>query len=627
MRNRTIVALFFLFLSLLSGAEEPRVVRVGAFNYYPGIFRDTDGVIKGFYVDSLDEIGKQENIRFEYVWGSWNEGLDRIRSGEVDVLTSVAWTEERATYMDYGQTPLLTVWSEIYVRNDSNIDDILSLPGKKIALMKGDFNAQNFKDLALKFHLSVEYLETGTFDEVFNAVAGKKADAGVVNNTFGVAKQLEYGIRSTGVVFNPFDIFLTVAKGKNRELISLFDRYLDKWKHQESSVFNRSRQKWSHGSVGSIEIIPSWLKYGFVILGFLAGIFFTFILMLRFRVRTATAKIVEREAMLKESESKLRSYIENAPDGVFVVNSEGTYLEVNPAAEKITGYSCSELLSMTIPDLQPFETREKDMEYFEALKTRGYSHDDFPYMHKSGEKRWWSINGVKLSDSKYLGFVRDITDRKQAENRIQQLLDEKEILLKEVHHRIKNNMNTIKGLLFLQSESQKGTSVWAALHDAENRVQSMIVLYDKLYCSNNYRELSVKEYLQTLSEEIITTFPNHNHIRLEHRLEDFILNVQYLAPLGIILNELLSNCMKHAFNDSDTDTDSDSGVITISISKQDDRVTFMVSDNGTGISEAAQGSGHTGFGLELVRMLAEQIEATVKMSPDNGMAVVLTFSV
>ena len=103
---------FFLLLALqpVFAATEPVTVKVGAFNNYPVIFRDTDGVFKGMYVDLLTEIGKRENINFEYVLGTWNEGLDRIKTGEVEMLTSVGFTEERAQFMDYTKNPILTVW-------------------------------------------------------------------------------------------------------------------------------------------------------------------------------------------------------------------------------------------------------------------------------------------------------------------------------------------------------------------------------------------------------------------------------------------------------------------------------------------------------------------------------------
>jgi PAS domain S-box-containing protein len=606
-----------IFLAV-PGFTEPRTVRVGAFNFFPAIFMDTDGTVKGFYVESLDAIGRAENISFEYVWGSWNEGLERIKSGAVDLLTSVAYTDERAAYMDYGTIPLLTVWSEVYVPLGSDIDSILALEGKKVAVMKDDFNASNFIELASNFHLSVTYIEVASFDEVFRVVADKEADGGVVNSTFGVARQREYGIRSTGVVFNPFDIYFTAGKGKNADIIRLLDKYLEAWKHQKLSVYNQARQKWSHGNVGAIEIIPNWLKYGAALLGFLVVVSSMFILLLRQRVLKATAEIRQKQELLKESEGRLRSYVDSAPFGLFVVDSEGHYLEANPAAERITGYTIPELLTLSIPDLQPPETVEQDMEIFNALKVKGESHDEFKYRHKSGERRWWSLTGVQLSPSRYLGFAQDITARKEAEEKIRLLLSEKEILLKEVHHRIKNNMNTIKGLLYMQSEALIHTAAYTALKDAENRVQSMIVLYDKLYCSDNYRELSVKNYLEDLSVEIISTFPNWEHVTLESKIEDFILNVQFLAPLGIILNELISNCMKHAF------AGMAQGIISLSIVRREGLVTFSLADNGRGMGRRKDGQ--AGFGLDLVRMLAEQIGGTMKIGTEKETRITITFN-
>jgi len=108
-------------------AENQRIVKVGAFNYYPGIFKDADGEIKGFYVEVLNQIGQNEHIQFEYVFGTWNKGLERIKSGDLDLLTSVAYSEDRAKYMDYSSFPLLTVWGDIYVTTDSHINGILDL--------------------------------------------------------------------------------------------------------------------------------------------------------------------------------------------------------------------------------------------------------------------------------------------------------------------------------------------------------------------------------------------------------------------------------------------------------------------------------------------------------------------
>ncbi|MBU0929266.1 MAG: transporter substrate-binding domain-containing protein [Spirochaetes bacterium] len=595
-------------------AEGNATVRVGAFNYYPGIFLDVDGKVKGFYVDALAEVGRERGIDFEYVWGTWNEGLERIKDGSVDLLTSVAYTPERERYLDYGEEPLLTVWSELYVGIDSDIRGITDFEGKRVALMKGDYNAQNFRTLVDSLRITVEILEEGSFEDVFKAIVDGRADGGVVNCTFGAGRQRQYGIRSTGVIFNPFDIFFAVAEGKNAELLSTLDGYLETWKHQQSSVYSLARQRWTYGETSLVQAIPRWVVYVAAGMLLLLGALLSFSILLRSRVRRATRELSEREA-------KLRSYIENDPEGIFVVDSEGRYLEANPAAQRLTGYTERELRSLSVIDLQPRSTAEEDMRYFRALKEKGSSKDEFSYRRKDGEIRRWSLEGVKLSDDRYLGFARDITDRVRADLEIKSLLEEKEILLKEVHHRIKNNMNTIRGLLQLQKDALRDSPAFSAIQDAENRVQSMIVLYDKLYCSENYRELSAKAYLESLAPGVLGTFPRRADISLVMDVQDFSLNVQYLAPLGILCNELMTNSMKHAF------AGRDSGTITISASSIDGVVTVLVRDDGIGMTDPASAGFRKGFGLDLVDMLMRQLDGTLAVEVDGGTSCTLRFPV
>jgi len=243
------------------------------------------------------------------------------------------------------------------------------------------------------------------------------------------------------------------------------------------------------------------------------------------------------------------------------------------------------------------------------------------FLHKSGEKRWWSLYAVKLSETRYLGFTRDITQKKNDKDRILNLLAEKELLLKEVHHRIKNNMNTIKGLLTLQIHSEDNQQIVSSLQSAENRVHSMIMLYDRLYSTNNYRELAVKEYLEPLIQEIIGSFPDSRKVKIETEVDDFILNVRLLSPLGIIVNELLTNIMKHAF------AGKDSGTIYLSAGMENNRVRVVIRDNGVGIPESVDFGTSTGFGLDLVKMLTDQIEGTIRIERGDGSRLVLEFDV
>lgn len=294
---KKLVCIFLLLIVILSAATAQEVVKVGAFNFYPGIFQDTDGKVKGFYVDALNELGEKENIKFIYVYGTWDEGLERIKTGEVDLLTSVAITEERLNYMDFASTPLITVWSEVYTNQKSEIQGIMDLEGKKIAVMKSDINAAYLMNLTKKLAINCEFVETKDFEEVFKLISGKKVDAGVVNNTFGAAKSGKYGLLSSGVIFNPFEIYFTVKKDSNEELLKLVNKYLHDWKQNRNSVFNTARQKWSHENVGAIEVFPKWLKKGLYFVLLVVMVLIAFITLLRYKVRVATEKAKESERL------------------------------------------------------------------------------------------------------------------------------------------------------------------------------------------------------------------------------------------------------------------------------------------------------------------------------------------
>ena len=291
-----IICLFFLcfigFSPAYAAPSQLQTVRISAFNLYPAIFQAKDGSVQGFYVDFLKEIARREGWNIEYVYGNWSDGLARIKTGEVDVLTNVAFTNERAQFLDYGKTQLLTVWAELYVPSGSDIDNIRQIKGKKIALMKGDFNAANFRNLVEKFEIPCEYIEYGNFEEVFKAVSSRQVDGGVVNNTFGTAKQSEYsGLKSSGVIFNPFDIYFAVAKGKNRNIIETLDKYLTEWRQEESSPYHQARKRWAHGSASTIKVTPPWLRRSFTVLLVSSVVALAFIILLRVQVRRRTAEL------------------------------------------------------------------------------------------------------------------------------------------------------------------------------------------------------------------------------------------------------------------------------------------------------------------------------------------------
>ncbi|MEI7620427.1 MAG: transporter substrate-binding domain-containing protein [Candidatus Falkowbacteria bacterium] len=298
------VAIFIPLRQSLA-TTEARAINVGAFENYPLIFKDTDGVVKGMYVDVLTEIGKKENIYFKYLIGSWSEGLDRIKSGEVDMLTSVAYSEERSLFMDYHKNPILTVWGELYIPEWSEIDSILEVSDKTVGVMAGDINAKNFKDLVSQFNINCQFVEFSSYDDVFRAVEEKKVDAGIAGITFGNANKDKYNLKKSGVVFNPLDLYFATAKGRNQDLVSIFDKHLSNWKIEKNSFLAQSQEKWMNDSLNTTIISPTWLYLISGILGFLFIAALVLVFFLKTRIRLQKEQLKKVHSFVSDKEKSI----------------------------------------------------------------------------------------------------------------------------------------------------------------------------------------------------------------------------------------------------------------------------------------------------------------------------------
>jgi len=218
-------------------------------------------------------------------------------------------------------------------------------------------------------------------------------------------------------------------------------------------------------------------------------------------------------------------------------------------------------------------------------------------------------------------FNIDITERKQAEVEIKRQLSEKETLLREVHHRIKNNISSIESLLTLQAGSTENEETKVALQASISRIQSTRVLYEKLLLGKDYQDVSIKSYLESLIDSLVAVFPESKNVCIEKNIINFTISSKKAIPIGIIINELMTNIFKHAFNKNKA------GNILIKVNKTKNQVTLTVKDNGIGINERVKANKSPGFGLTIVKMLAEQLEGTFTMGNDNGMRSVLKFEI
>jgi len=336
------------------------------------------------------------------------------------------------------------------------------------------------------------------------------------------------------------------------------------------------------------------------------------------------------EFALKESRERLQFALEGSELGEWDWNLKTNTITRNERWAAMLGYTLAEIdadLQQGI-DLQHPDDRESSWLAIQdhlAGKTASYA-IEYRMLTRGGSYKWIHDCGKIMERDgqgnpvRLCGTHANIDEKKKAEEKIQALLTEKELILKEVHHRIKNNMNTVTSMLSLQAGTVAETSAAIALQDAGNRIQCMSLLYDKLFGSATYTKCAISEYLTSLVDEILGNFPEARSVKVEKNFqEDILLDVTQLQPLGIIMNELLTNTMKHGMKGRKD------GLILIAAVHVDGHIVVSVKDNGAGIPDGVSFDNSTGFGLQLVHALTEQLHGTIRIQRDHGTKFVLEF--
>ncbi len=331
------------------------------------------------------------------------------------------------------------------------------------------------------------------------------------------------------------------------------------------------------------------------------------------------------EKALLESEELYRSLIEGSNDVVFCVDKNGEYRFTNKKFADTFKQKPEYFIGKTFWDIYPKEDadyrQETNRKVFETAESQ--SIEVVVPLPTSTLYFLAKANPIKNARGEVLLNVThatDITDRKIAEEKVKTLLAEKELILKESHHRIKNNMLTIGALFNLQLNSRTNPETAHILLDASSRVKSMLVLYDKLYRAENIQHLSLKEYLPDLVKEIMAIFPLKEFVRLETQIGDISLDAKMLSPLGILINELITNSMKYAFQGRNH------GLITITAALKENLVTLEYQDDGVGFPESVTFETSTGFGIQLIKSLVEQLHGTIRIERGSGTKFVIQFA-
>ena len=329
---------------------------------------------------------------------------------------------------------------------------------------------------------------------------------------------------------------------------------------------------------------------------------------------------------LSESEERFRILIENSADGIILMDKHSRVMFVSPSVTSILGYQPEELMNSSILSLLHGSEARKYAFTFGRLMLEAERREQLlgRFRHKNGE--WVTIEGTVtnlLGNSSVNALVanfRNVTDRISSDERLRRSLQEKEILLKEVHHRVKNNMQVISSLLNLQSASQKDERTLSMFRESQNRVKSMALVHEILYQSQDIASVNFSLYVKQMTASLQRSFgARARDVTVKVKIPNIVLDIDEAIPCGLIVNELVSNSIKYAF------TKRPDGQIVIELKKKKHSLVLIVRDNGVGLPAKAEQS--RSLGLTLVRALSEQLKGELTVTVKGGTAFTVEFPI
>ncbi len=330
------------------------------------------------------------------------------------------------------------------------------------------------------------------------------------------------------------------------------------------------------------------------------------------------------EDALNATETRYRRLFETAQDGILILDAEtGQIVEVNPFFIAFLGFSREEFLGKKIWEIGLFKDIVANKDNFEELQQKeSIRYENLPLETADGRKIAVEFvsNVYLVNDKKVIQCnIRDITERKKLADLVNVSLAEKEILLKEIHHRVKNNLQIISSMLNMQIRKIDDPRTIDTLRDSQNRVQSLALVHEYLYRGKDLAHIDLKNYITALGKGLFQSYEAAKQgVRFDVNIQDIYVDINTSIPLGLISNELITNSLKYAFRDRKD------GTLTITAIEDPQALTFMVADNGIGMSPNITLENQTSLGLRLVHSLTGQLNGTVIIDHTEGTKFVLT---
>ncbi len=414
--------LVFVFITLLIHVSTSLALElvVGVYDNPPLVSRDGLNYV-GLYIDILEYIADKEGWLIVYDYDHFPNLLKKLENGQIDLMTAIAYSEERAELFNFTNETILSNWGVVVSKDRYN--SIFELKNLRIVGVKGDVYTENFKKLLKSFDVECEVLEVeGDYITVFDALKSDLADAGIVSRIYGSLYAKDYGLQLTNIIFSPVELRFA---SKNKTILSIIDGYLAEMKKDKSSIYYQSFDRWFGVKADFRENVPSWIYQTIGSMIFLA-------FLLAFGIVLMSREIKKRTKKLAENEKLLRTIFDTIQDGISLLDREMNVIMVNKAMEKwysrnrpLVGRKCYKV----------YRDRDEPCEDCPTLKSISSGKIEKAIVPglKGSEVEWLELFCYPIFDEDgkvkmVVEFVRDITARKKAEDKLRETFERYEYL-------------------------------------------------------------------------------------------------------------------------------------------------------------------------------------------------------
>lgn len=337
---------------------------------------------------------------------------------------------------------------------------------------------------------------------------------------------------------------------------------------------------------------------------------------------------ISEQVELNRTLTKFRLGIDRSANPIYITDRDGYIQYANPAFETHYGFTVDEVIGKTPRILK---SGEQDPQFYErfwdSLLAGKSTEGEMVNQTKEGENIpvHYSTNPIIDDQGEHIGYIAiqdNISDRVEMEKKIRKSLKEKNVMLAEIHHRVKNNLAIISGLLELETIGNEGSEIAEFVKKSQTRIKSMAIVHEKLYDNNSLSEVNLKNYVEELVETIHANWVHPDTaIAFDLDIDNFSININQAIPLSLIIHELITNAVKHAFQHTND------GLASIHIHENNRKVTLRISDDGDNVPSDFDMKRDQNLGLSLVQILTRQLGGELSCTVENGLRYYLTFEI